>query len=116
VTISRQNLAFLRGALASQGTNLTIKEGDVFNKTDARFGQILGAMIELGDGYLRRVQQHADKSGALSEQFDRNDGTPQSARDLTWSYAAVLTAFTQREIALKRTRELQAQPVPGGTN
>ena len=86
----------------------------ILKKDDPRFGQITGALIELGDGYLRRIKEHADKSGSLSEQFDRNDGTPQSARDLSWSYAAVLTAFQQREIALKKTKELKRVLVPGG--
>jgi glucoamylase len=111
--ITTRNIAFLRGTLASQGTQVAITEGDVVKKSDARFGQIIGAMIELGDGYLRRVQQHAGESGSLSEQFDRNDGSLQSARDLSWSYAAVLTAFSQREIAVKSAKGLQTQLVPG---
>lgn len=32
----------------------------------------------------------------MAEQFHRNDGTPLSAKDLTWSYAAALTAFAAR--------------------
>ena len=112
LSISQQNLPFLRAALASQGRNINLTAGETVNKTDARFAQIIGATIELGDGYLRRVQQHADSSGSLSEQFDRNDGSLQSAQDLTWSYAAVLTAFSQRDIALNSARNLQAQPVP----
>lgn len=35
-------------------------------------------------------------NGSLSEQYDRNTGTPLSARDLTWSYAALLTAAARR--------------------
>jgi glucoamylase len=32
----------------------------------------------------------------LAEQYNRADGTPLSAADLTWSYAAVLTMFDAR--------------------
>ncbi|KAI9059251.1 carbohydrate-binding module family 20 protein [Trametes sanguinea] len=35
--------------------------------------------------------------GGLAEQFSRSDGTPLSAVDLTWSYAAALTAFAARD-------------------
>ena len=33
----------------------------------------------------------------MAEQFGRDDGAPLSARDLTWSYAAFLTAIARRE-------------------
>ena len=36
-------------------------------------------------------------NGGLSEQFDRNTGSPLSAVDLTWSYASALTAFAARD-------------------
>lgn len=35
-------------------------------------------------------------NGSLSEQFDKADGLELSARDLTWSYAALLTANMRR--------------------
>lgn len=35
-------------------------------------------------------------NGSLSEQFDKSDGDELSARDLTWSYAALLTANMRR--------------------
>lgn len=35
-------------------------------------------------------------NGSLSEQFSKTDGSPLSARDLTWSYAALLTANMRR--------------------
>lgn len=33
----------------------------------------------------------------LSEQYSRDTGTPESASDLTWSYAALLTAISRRD-------------------
>ncbi|KAF7314538.1 Glucoamylase [Mycena kentingensis (nom. inval.)] len=41
--------------------------------------------------------KYTPKDGALAEQFERSSGTPLSAADLTWSYAAALTAFDARK-------------------
>jgi hypothetical protein len=41
-------------------------------------------------------QKYTPSSGALAEQYNRADGTPLSAVDLTWSYAAFLTAYNAR--------------------
>jgi glucoamylase len=50
-----------------------------------------------GDSYLSRVRLHMDAQGAMSEQMNRNTGYMLSAHDLTWSYAAWLTAALSRE-------------------
>ena len=50
----------------------------------------------------------------MSERLNRDTGIMQGATDLTWSYAAVLTAFQQRAIARKEARRLQPQPAPVG--
>lgn len=42
------------------------------------------------------VATYAQSNGSLSEQFSGSTGAPLSARDLTWSYAAFLTAATRR--------------------
>lgn len=49
-----------------------------------------------GDQYLARVRYHTARDGAMSEQFNRYDGFMRGARDLTWSYAALLTAVAAR--------------------
>lgn len=54
------------------------------------------ALIEKGDQYMARVKYHANPDGSLSEQMDRHSGFMTSARDLTWSYAAFLTAYSAR--------------------
>lgn len=41
--------------------------------------------------------KYTPSNGALAEQYTRAQGTPISAADLTWSYAAVLTAFDARD-------------------
>jgi glucoamylase len=52
-----------------------------------------------GDAILARARQFIPESGELPEQFDRDTGAPLSAHDLSWSYAAFLTAWDARESA-----------------
>lgn len=42
------------------------------------------------------IATYAQSNGSLSEQFSRSNGVPLSAYDLTWSYAAFLTAAARR--------------------
>jgi glucoamylase len=54
-----------------------------------------------GDMFLTMVRLYTPASGELSEQFDQNDGAPASARNLSWSYAAFLTACAARQRAVR---------------
>nr|WP_281806072.1 glycoside hydrolase family 15 protein [Methylocystis echinoides] len=45
------------------------------------------------------VRAHTPASGELSEQFDQRSGAQTSAKNLTWSYAAFVTAFAARRAA-----------------
>jgi glucoamylase len=60
------------------------------------FDRLHSAVSAYADGYLDLVATFAQANGSLSEQFSRDDGTPLSAYDLTWSYAAFLTAAARR--------------------
>jgi glucoamylase len=42
---------------------------------------------------FNRVLYHRSADGSLSEQFNRDSGYEQGARDLTWSYASYVTAY-----------------------
>lgn len=96
--------------------------------TDPRFAIALVALRDLGDSQLNRVRYHAYPDGSLSEQFDRDWGGMTSAADLTWNYAAILTALAVRPADLpgdeakaraRRARPPAAEPepstVPAGT-
>ncbi|KAI8366675.1 glucoamylase b [Radiomyces spectabilis] len=48
------------------------------------------------DKFMATVQYHQRANGSLSEQYDRITGFEQGARDLTWSYAAFITAVQAR--------------------
>lgn len=50
-----------------------------------------------GTEFLKTMLDVIPADGAVAEQFGKSDGRPVSARDLTWSYASILTAILQRE-------------------
>lgn len=57
---------------------------------------------ERGDAMMRTVRKCTPDDGSLSEQFDRVSGAQTSARHLTWSYAAFITAAHDRQEAVER--------------
>lgn len=67
--------------------------------------------LDRGDQYLARVRAHTPPSGHLSEQFHGETGCPWSAENLTWSYAAFLTATRARNQVLQAI-EKTAMKVP----
>ncbi|MBV8307976.1 MAG: hypothetical protein JO274_10895, partial [Gammaproteobacteria bacterium] len=60
-----------------------------------------------GDAFMRTVRSFTPPGGELSEQFDRTTGVQTSARHLSWSYAAFITA------AASRTRACHPTPAAG---
>ena len=53
------------------------------------------ALRDAGDAMLRAILLHSDHL-ELSEQFDGTSGYEKSVRNLTWSYAAFLSAVRAR--------------------
>ncbi len=79
---------------------------------NARFRQRLGAAapaldgaelaqlaVARGDAIMRTVRTYTPEGGELSEQFDQTTGAQTSAKHLSWSYAAFITAAASRESA-----------------
>lgn len=64
--------------------------------------QVGAALIARGDAFMATVRDLTPADGALSEQVDRTTGMQTSARHLTWSYAAFISAAHQRTQALAR--------------
>ncbi|MGC1457383.1 MAG: glycoside hydrolase family 15 protein [Steroidobacteraceae bacterium] len=56
--------------------------------------------LQRGDAFLNTVRAFTPPSGDLAEQFDQKTGVQSSARDLTWSYAAFISAAAARRRAL----------------
>ncbi|KAG6879165.1 hypothetical protein C0992_004698 [Termitomyces sp. T32_za158] len=77
-------------------TNLVpnITEGTYWSGTT--YAVLTTAVREYADSFVSVVAKYTPADGSLAEQFTRTDGTPTSARDLTWSYAALLTANNAR--------------------
>ena len=68
-----------------------------YEKGSAEYDSLYNAVFAYADGFLDVVSRYAQANGSMAEQFGRDDGRPLSARDLTWSYAAFLTAVARRE-------------------
>ncbi|KAB0678559.1 glucan 1,4-alpha-glucosidase [Aureimonas leprariae] len=62
------------------------------------------AALRRGDAILHTVRAFTPACGALSEQFDQTTGEQTSAKHLTWSYAAFVTAAAARSAATGRLR------------
>lgn len=58
------------------------------------------AWLARGDAYMATVRDLTPADGALSEQIDRTTGRQLSARHLTWSYAAFVSAARCRRLAV----------------
>jgi len=71
--------------------------------------------LERGDSIMRTVRAFTPQSGELSEQFDRSTGAQTSAKHLSWSYAAFITAAASRAEALRPTRVADRGAPPAGT-
>ena len=62
--------------------------------------------LRRGDAFLETVRAFTPSSGDLSEQFDQKSGAQTSARHLTWSYAAFISAAAARSRALQGPRQV----------
>jgi glucoamylase len=94
IVVSNANFSLLSAAQAFLRGGVQV--GETITSSDGRFASIIQGVRAVGDTYLRRTQFHSDPSGHLSEEFNRNTGFMQGARDLTWSYASLLNAVWQR--------------------
>ncbi|THC88004.1 hypothetical protein EYZ11_012549 [Aspergillus tanneri] len=74
--------------------------GDVtagsYKKESTEYTSLTKAVKSYADDFLSVVQQYTPSDGGLAEQFKRDGGDPASAADLTWSFAAFLTAASRR--------------------
>jgi glucoamylase len=87
-----------RRFLASMVPALKLGDADeeTITDSDVRFNEVIKGLRDSGDSFLRRIRFHTDLDGHLSEQYNRDNGYLQGARDLTWSYASFVTAVLSR--------------------
>jgi glucoamylase len=89
ITITSTSLAFFKDIYSSAAVG-------TYASGSSTFTAIINAVKTYADGYVSIVETHAMNNGSLAEQFDKSSGSSLSARDLTWSYAALLTANMRR--------------------
>ncbi|KAL7748425.1 hypothetical protein RI367_006117 [Sorochytrium milnesiophthora] len=93
--VTATSLAFVNSLPGVQ-----VSSPSVYPASSAEFAAILKGLSWEADSFFARVRLHAGTSGELDEQFDRNSGFQLSAKELTWSHAAMLTAARARASAL----------------
>lgn len=60
------------------------------------------ALLRRGDQFMETVAAFTPPGGELSEQFDQRTGAQTSAKTLSWSHAAFITAYARRREAVCR--------------
>ncbi|KAI0769925.1 glucoamylase [Fomes fomentarius] len=88
--VTSTSLAFFRQFSSSVATG-------TYTSDSSTFTTLTSAIKNFADGFLLVNAKYTPSDGGLAEQYDRNNGTPLSAVDLTWSYASALTSFAARE-------------------
>lgn len=76
---------------------------------------LAAAAVQRGDAIMRTVQAFTPAGGELSEQFDRTTGAETSAKHLSWSYAAFITAAASRAQAYRSIPGSGPVAKPAGT-
>jgi len=89
ITITSTSLAFFKDIYPSAAAG-------TYAAGTQTYTDLYNAVYLYAEGFMSIVQKYTPSSGQLDEQFDRNSGTPLSAKRLTWSYAAFLTATARR--------------------
>jgi len=101
ISINGQNVGMLNLAAQLTDPSIALAAGNTVRQESREHRAIVTGLFAAGDAYLRRVQLHAGEDCSLSEQFNRNTGAIQSARDLTWSYVAMILTESWRSLAAR---------------
>ncbi|OCH92615.1 glucoamylase [Obba rivulosa] len=67
-----------------------------YASSTSTYTTLTSAIQSFADGFVAIHAEYTPSDGSLAEQYSKTDGTPTSAVDLTWSYAAALTGFAAR--------------------
>ena len=78
----------------AENTRFRQRLGAAESTVDAE--ELAGLAVERGDAIMRTVRAFTPPGGELSEQFDQTTGAQTSAKHLSWSYAAFITAAASR--------------------
>jgi len=95
--VEAADLSFFQDLLDDPGDRGALRAGATLGPKDVFFIKLVDALARDGDRQLARLRRHANSDGSLSEQIDKSNGAMTSAPDLTWNYAALLTALQARD-------------------
>ncbi|GAM83340.1 hypothetical protein ANO11243_013270 [Dothideomycetidae sp. 11243] len=93
ITVTSISLAFFKDVYPSAAVG-------TYASSTSTFTNIITAVTAYADSYMSNVEQYTPSNGGLAEQYSRSNGQPLSAIDLTWSYAALLTANQARNAVM----------------
>lgn len=68
-----------------------------YSSSTSTYTTLVSAIQNYADGFVAVVAKYTPTGGGLNEQYSRDNGSPLSAVDLTWNYAALLTASDARQ-------------------
>ncbi|KAJ6780421.1 hypothetical protein PWT90_02308 [Aphanocladium album] len=89
ITVTGTSQAFFKDFVPNISTGTYASDSSTYKS-------IVQGVTAYADEFVAMVAKYTPSGGALAEQFDKNNGSPLSARDLTWSYASFLTAADRR--------------------
>lgn len=115
IKLDRDHHQFIRSWIFNPSILDGLKEAQSIAVTDSKFWEIAEALLEAGDGYLRRYLYHSGIHFTPSEQFDSNTGHQRGAERLTWNCAAMLGAIRTRELADKKIKQQQRLQIDRAT-
>ncbi|QDS68606.1 hypothetical protein FKW77_001152 [Venturia effusa] len=70
--------------------------GQTYPSSSSSYKAAIGALEGWADAFMRRIKYHTPLDGRLAEEYDRKIGYANGAENLTWSYAALITAAMAR--------------------
>ena len=113
IEVTKLNIPFFQFLNATKFKNLS---PGMLTANDQAYREVIAELHAGTDRQLRTVRYHSFADGSLSEQMNQHTGFMQSARDLTWNYASVLTTIAQRKpaVAFSVASPLSAQ-LPNAT-
>lgn len=72
-------------------------ESDTVYDSKSGIDDLLSAMRDYADSFINVTRQYITPNGTLNEQINKTTGEQTSAIDLTWSFAAFITAIDRRD-------------------
>lgn len=91
VANSRGNLSVTSTSLPFYQQFSSAAATGTFNSGSTEYTALTSGMKAMANGFVDIVNSHSWSNGSLNEEFNRNNGFNQGARDLTWSYAAFVS-------------------------